>query len=49
MSREGPPGRTMEMVWAKCPQCSGIGSTKDSTGKSKPCARCSGKGQVQTR
>lgn len=47
--REGPPGGSKEMAWAKCPECSGKGRIKDSKGEDKTCPRCAGKGQIQTR
>ncbi len=46
---EGPPGGSREMVWARCPQCSGKGTVKDSAGNSKTCSSCNGKGQIKTR
>jgi DnaJ-class molecular chaperone len=46
---EGPPGRTQEMVWGKCPHCNGSGNVRDSSGKAVQCGRCHGKGQIQTR
>lgn len=49
MGMEGPPGGSQEMVWGRCPQCAGTGKQKDTSGASKTCTRCAGKGQIKTR
>lgn len=33
---EGPPGGSREMVWARCPQCSGKGTVKDWPATARP-------------
>ena len=49
MGMEGPPGGSQEMVWGKCPHCSGTGNIKDPKGNTAKCSRCFGKGQIKTR